>query len=235
MLYRIIVIISVLILLLSGVAYSEHLSQRQESCVRYIDLVWPQDGSWNTTPLQSSDFLFWEDKYNSSVTQRLKLEEVEGYKLLIVDEEFSFYDFYHKENKLQTKGKNDFFTFVDEQLIRSGDTPTTWWERYSSVFQSSNEFSNVDCENLDYGEWLNLTNFFDVFPVAIPLGFRGIEILLDDSAKKILIISTVKNDGKVTYDGALIVVDGDRIVHFIVSGKDADLVRASLVETAKVL
>jgi hypothetical protein len=231
------IIVFVIVLFFGGFiySYSNYMSQRSEICERYVDLVRPQGGIWNPTPLQQSSFLLWENRYSLDVKKSLRLKELKGYKVLIAGDEFLPPILYHRENRVQATKRLDVFAFIYEEIVNSKFKTTTLWESYYSILQFSSKFSSLDCVNIEFGEWLKLTRFFDIFPLALPQGLQGVEILLDEEAKKMLVASAVETNGKILYDGAVISLEGDKIVYLIVSNENKEIVVASLVETAKVL
>lgn len=235
MLFR--TIISIILIFIGGAIYiyNDHVSKLPGFCSKYIDLVRSESGSWNSKALELNSFYTWGDRYDETTKKLLKSEEVSGYEVLVPNGKFVSHRFYQKDNNTKNQKKFNLFELLHKEIISPDSKTTTWWEAYVSAFQLINEFSSFDCKNLDYAEWLKLTEFFEIFPMSLTPGFQNMEILLDDEAKVILAISYIEDKGEGFYDGLVMSLKGDSVIHLTISNKDKYSVIASLVETAIVM
>lgn len=229
--------ISILLISIGGAicGYSDHVSKLPGFCSKYIDLVRSENDTWNSKALEQNSFYTWGNRYDETIRKLLKSEEINGYEVLVPNGQFVSHQFYRKDNKIKNQGRFNLFEFLFKEIINPNSKSTTWWAAYLSAFQLINEFSSFDCKDLEYAEWLKLTEFFEIFPISLTPGFQNMEILLDDEAKIILAISYIEDRGEGFYDGLVLSLEGDSIFHLTISNKDKDSVIASLVETAIVM
>jgi len=227
-------IVITLCCLLYAFKYNEY--QRSELCFRYVDLVKPHDGNWNDTPMQFSNFRDWSDEFDKGDIGALGLKDINGYRILIPPANASqtFY-VYDRDNVVQPESRLESPKSLYErleQLVYATPNASSWWVLYSSVLELSNGLGSLDCKDISYEDWLKLKDIFEVIPIGFSSGFQGMEIVLDNKHKMIFIVSPYEGDRGYGYDGLLISLQGEKIIHFVVSDNDKKKVKASLIETA---
>jgi len=222
MLKRVFLLIAALLCAFGISAYYYQESQIQAVCPKYIDFVRPKDGLWNTTPMTTGSYLQWKSKYSLDKVKLLKPREIDGYKVLASEDGLLSLNLYSQKNTVQNRKKVSWLERAYERMYSTKSDHITRWDLLTSSLKFANELSTLDCPDIAY-------------PSSLSLGFKGLEIILDEKAKKILTINSLDGEGKEVYDGMLIFIDRENIVSIWAAGKDKDLVKATLVETAKII
>ena len=185
--------------------------------------------------MTTGSYLQWKSKYSLDKVKLLKPREIDGYKVLASEDGLLSLNLYSQKNTVQNRKKVSWLERAYERMYSTKSDHITRWDLLTSSLKFANEFSTLDCPDIAYDDWRSLVNFFEIYPSSLSLGFKGLEIILDEKAKKILTINSLDGEGKEVYDGMLIFIDRENIVSIWAAGKDKDLVKATLVETAKII